>query len=133
LKKVRIFELPVYLLEIVILLFVSLILLGLATGGGIYDITPGFRIRVHHITNPLAVLYILLIIRLWTAKRIPFLGRRVLDISRLSDRAAVFWNKVGSWFRELTPAKAGQIVFIIIGVSVVIKILNSFFYFVFFN
>lgn len=132
-KKVRILELPVCLLDIVILIFVSLILLVLATGGGIYDIRPGFRIRVHQITNPLLVLYILLIIRLWTAKRIPFLGRRALDISRLSDQAAIFWNKVGSWFRELTPAKAGQIVLIIIGVSVVIKILNAFFYFGFFS
>ena len=122
-----------YALDSSILLLLLPILFILVTGGGIYDIRPGFTIRVHQITNPLILLYLLLIIRFWTTKSIPFLGRQAFYISKLSEQAAVFWNKIGSWLRELTSMKAQRVVLVIISVSVLIKILNAFFYFGFFS
>lgn len=131
--RVFIYRLPFYLIDGISLILVLLILFVLITGGGIYKISPDLQIRVHTISNPLLVLYLLLIIRFLAARRIPFFGRRAFDMSKLSDRAALFWKDVTSWLQKLEPVKARRIVFAIIGVSVLIKILNAWFYFGFFS
>jgi len=127
------FRLPLYLLDIIILVLLALILVILITGGGILEIRPGHYVRVHQVLNPLLILYLLLIIRLASRKKIPFLGRPALEISRLSDRAAVLWDKIVDWFRKLAPEKARRILFMIIAISIVIKILNAWAYFGFFS
>lgn len=131
--RVSIQRLPFYLIDGISLILALLILFVLITGGGIYKISPDLQIRVHTISNPLLVLYLLLVIRFLAAKRIPFLGRSAFDMPRLLDRAALFWDNVTSWLQKLEPVKARRIVFAIIGVSVLIKILNAWFYFGFFS
>jgi len=128
-----VFRLPIYFCDTLILILISFILFVLISGGGIYEITAELRIRVHTISNPLLVLYLLLIIRFLAAKRAPFLGRNAWGIPQLSDRAALFWNKITTWLQDLDPRKARRIVLAIIGVSVLIKILNAWFYFGFFS
>ena len=133
LGRTFVFRLPVFFCDTMILILTSLILFVLIAGGGIYDITAGLRIRVHTISNPLLGLYLLILLRLLAAKRVPFFGRNAWDISRLSDRAALFWNRTATWFQDLEPTKARRIVFTIIGLSVFIKVLNAWSYFGFFS
>jgi hypothetical protein len=133
LNRALVFRLPAYFCDIVILVLVSFIVFVLISGGGFFAISSGLRIRAHTISNPLLGLYLLLVIRFGLAKRIPFLGRNVMDISRLSDRAALFWRKITIWFQDLEPLKARRIVLAIIGLSVLIKVLNAWFHFGFFS
>src|SRR4030042_1185638 len=118
LGRTFVFRLPVYFCDTMILILISLILFVLIAGGGRYDITAGLRIRVHTISNPLLGLYLLILLRLLAAKRVPFFGRNAWDISRLSDRTALFWNRIATWFQDLEPTKARRIVFTIIGLFI---------------
>jgi hypothetical protein len=132
LNKTSFFRLPAYLCDIAILILASLIVFVLITGGGVFDISNGLRVRVQTISNPLLGLYLLLILRSATAKKIPFLARKAWDLSRLTERAALFGTKQPSGSRGLSlhgPAHRPTI----IGLSVLIKVLNAWFYFGFFS
>jgi hypothetical protein len=114
-----------------ILAFIVLFILFL--GGGIYELGPNIRVSAQHITNPLAILFFVAALRFVWKRKSPFLGMRSFEPDKLSAASLRFSRYVHDVLSKIGHSQACRIALIIIGASILIKILNAYFYFGFFS
>lgn len=104
----------------------------LLAGGGSYCFFS-INLSIHHISTPLAALFLLFIFRYKLFKERPFLGIQKINIEFAYHAAYKSCETIYYYLRGLGSRKTLRIVFLIIAVSILIKLLNAYFYFGFFS
>jgi hypothetical protein len=122
-----------FLVDCLTSILALIILFVLVTGGGVYRLGPNIQVSAHHVINPLAALFLVVAVRFVLNRKIPFLGLRSLELEKLSTASIRVCRSVYDGLRKLDDSRAGRIALIIIAASVLIKILNAYFYFGFFS
>lgn len=125
-------ELLLHLIDLFLALLATCVLFILLTGGGQYNIS-GIQLSMRHIATPIAALYIFCIVRFLISKDKPFLGIHNLNLNRLHYSANEFFKSVYNYIKDLERGKVLRIIIIAISISIIIKVLNSYFYFGFFS
>jgi hypothetical protein len=131
--RISVSSLVLFLVDCLISIITLIILFILFTGGGIYELGPNMHIRAQHVINPLAILFFVAAFRFTWKRKSPFLGLRSFELDKLSSASLRVCRYIHDGLSRIDDSRANRIALIIIGASILIKILNAYFYFGFFS
>jgi hypothetical protein len=123
---------PLFCFDILIALLALVVIFILLTGGKTFYISTQ-RIRLFGIENPLTFLYLFSLIRFFFDRRTPFLGLVSINGESVAGSCMKLCKTLYLRIYSLRPSTELRIVIFIIGISLVIKVFNSYHFYGFFS